>query len=257
MPDDATLAGATQNSATDIVDQNTLEKAIEAETAKIESTSEVTESSIEEEVKVQPKETVDDSGDRYKNLRKDYEKVVKELKEIKAKSKSEEVKTKLASLTDYDEKLAFLAERDAEKDALYEELKENLSKQQELEMFQADQERVEDFITSDAELKMLGKEVQKIFRAIATSNDYVDSELSGGQQIRWNEVKLEDIKKHFFKPMVEKLSGTKITVKERPLRGNVTTVEDELTPEAVAKMSSQEYEKNRSKILRMAGVRGI
>lgn len=232
--------------ATDeIVDQATLDKALEETAPKAEVKAQVDE----------PKPVVEEPyKQRYSALRSDYDKLSKELKDMKAQAKSAEVKAKLSEM-DYDQKIEYLADEQAKRDQLQEELQSNLQRQAEQETVQADNSVLEDFISSDKELQLLGPEVQRMFKAIASSNEFVDPALAGGQEVKWKEVKLDDIKTHFFKPLLDKLSGTKITVKERKVRSESSSVADDtLTPERISKMSAKEYEKNRDKILRASGV---
>ena len=241
MADESTTSTevAAENLATGITDQATLDQAIAEETAKLQPEKKEEPVTPIVEVKEEKVETKD--PDRYSALRKDYDKLASELKAFKAKEKLAETKSKLADM-DYDQKIDFLLENQHKVEPEEPTTTEPVS-----------DTSIDEFITSDKDLKSLGPEIQKMFRALATSDDYVDSTLSGGQKIKWKEVKLEDIKQAYFQPMLDKLAGTRVTIKVRPLKGQASIPDEGFTPARIAKMSPKEYEKNREKILRSMG----
>lgn len=252
MLDDTTSTQPAQDLV--INDQATLDAAIAEETAKLGESQEVTP----EEVVVEEKEAVNQPTEnyqqRYSEVRKDYDRLVKELKDLKSSKQAEETKGKLQEM-DYDQRLEYVVDRLNQYENQFSQLQDGLSEQFVTQSKAEDQAHLDSFLTSDSELKEF-PELHGIFKMYAHSDQLVDAEKYG--DTRWNQVKLEDIKATVIKPMLEKLAGKKITVREKPLRGQSTpTVDSGWTPEKVAALTPQQYEKHRIEIFKSMGMRDL
>lgn len=242
----------------EIVDQATLEQAIKQETAKLtgeeQPTSEqpkaLEDTPKTEDVKPDP---VEDYRERYINMRKDYERIIKEKKALEEAKSNEEFKTKFQDL-DYDQRLALIADELQQTKAKYSEFENKIASTLQQQVVQEDQALVDSFLTSDPELSNL-PELHTIFKMYANSDQLVDPSITGGKEIPWNQVKLDDIKKVVIQPILDRVGARKVTVKERPLIGSSPKVEDDLTEEAIEKMTPHEYEQNRTKIYKKYGIR--
>lgn len=224
-----------------ITDQETLEKAladsepIEAEEEKAE---EVEAAKTEEEPKMYlgKYKSPEDLAEAYRSLQGEFTKRNEELKTLREDKKKAELEG-LKTLG-YDEQVAYLV---AELQRIKEDQEVQAQKYSEVSqeaVLAQDQKALEAFIASKPELVETG--MDEIFRELATSPAYA-------------EYTFESIYNARLKPKLEKLMGTKIRVRERPLKG--TTKAPEKTLEDVSNLSKGDYEKNRLQILREAGIK--
>ena len=252
----ATSNAAAGQDPIEIVDQATLEQAIAQETAKQTGEEQPASEPAPEDtpkpesVKAEP---VEDYRERYINMRKDYERIIKEKKALEEAKSNEEFKSKFQDL-DYDQRLALIADELQQTKAKYSEFETKIASTLQQQVVQEDQALIDSYLTSDPELSN-HPELHSIFKMYAMSDQLVDPSITGGKEIPWNQVKLEDIKTTIFKPVLEKVSARKVTVKEKPLIGSSPKVEDDLTEEAIEKMTPHEYEQNRAKIYKKYGIR--
>ena len=173
----------------------------------------------------------------YKDLYAYKTKIETELKELKKAAKDAEF-GKLKDM-DYDDQVAFLTEKLRELTDKEEAPKveaQPVPKTETVESPAVDQD-VLDFIKTQPLLQESGFADE--FYLIATHPKYKD-------------VKLEEIFSKVIEPKLTKWGGTKLTTKERPLR-SATQAEGSRT-KTVAQMSPREYEADRERILREAGV---
>lgn len=252
LDDTNATSTADANQDLDITDQATLEKAIELETVKAQGGT-APEPKNEPQPEEKKAEPVEDYRDRYSQLRKDYERLVKEKKDMEQSKSAEEFKTKFSSL-DYDQRLEAIIDELHQTKAKYSEFETKLSDAYQSQRVEEEKAQIDSFLASDPELSNL-PELHNIFKMYAMSDALVDSSLTGGEQIPWKSVKFEDIKKAVIQPILDRVGAKKITVKEKPLMGSSPKIEDDLTEEAIAKMTPSEYEKNRSKIYKKYGIK--
>jgi len=172
----------------------------------------------------------------YKELYTHKTKIEQELKELKKAAKDAEF-GKLKDM-DYDDQVAFLTAKLRELTDKEDAPKVEAQPAQEAKVESAavDQD-VLDFIKTQPLLQESGFADE--FYLIATHPKYKD-------------VKLDDIFSKVIEPKLTKWGGTKLTTKERPLR-SATQAEGNRT-KTVAQMSTREYEADREKLLREAGV---
>lgn len=152
-----------------------------------------------------------------------------ELKALKAQQESKKYDD-LGSLT-YDEQVKFLADKLKEQEAFRAKLEEDMEAQSYEIQIAEDRKALEQFISKNPILSEIGLDEE--FRLIATHPDM-------------QEYTFDSIFEKKLKPKIEKIMGTKITVREKPLKGgNVPTPK-----KSIADMSLAEYEANRAEILK-------
>ena len=230
------------NNETLVTNQETLEAAL----AEPITTEEVEEATKTEEVTTETKpetkiylgkyKSPDDLAEAYRSLQAEFTKRNTELKTIKDNAKKQEVEN-LKSLG-YDEQVNYLvAEIQRLKDQQEEQTQQSQLSSQEAQIEQ-DKNSLEAFIASKPELVETG--MDDIFRELALSPNYA-------------EYTFDSIFESRLKPKLDKLMGTKVTVRERPLKGSTKAVDK--TYDNVSSISKGEYEKNRIQIMREAGIK--
>lgn len=218
-----------------ITDQDTLNEAL----APVEEQQVETKQATEENKLLLGKyKSPEDLEKSYTHLQARATKAEQKLKELEAEAK----KTKLEQLKslDYDSQVQYLIERQQELEAQNEELRGVMSNATLEATAQSDAQAMESFISNTPELVETG--MDELFRELAANPNY-------------SKYTFESIYESRFKPKIEKLMGTKITVKNRPLKGKVDKLPEQ--PKRVSDMSMAEYEKERGKLLREAGIKGI
>ena len=245
-------APQTQNPG--INDQATLDAAIAAETAKMSVQPEEEAKEVQvEEVKPEKEPEKIDYRTKFSAIKKGYDQLALEKKQLETKFKEYEDQKQFQAM-DYDQKLEYIAKENQELKGVVGQLQGALEQSQSEMVAKADAARLEEFLSDDADLS-LSPQLQQLFRMVATSTDPVPPELSGGKEMNWNEVNFEDIKTAYFKPMLEKVSGTRVKTRERQIVGKSAPVTEEFTDAAIAKMSKGEYERNKAKILQQYGIK--
>jgi hypothetical protein len=221
-----------------VSNQETLEAAlaepIEAEVAA--NTEEVKTVEPEPKMYLGKYKSPDDLAEAYRSLQSEFTKRNEELKTIRANAKKQEVEN-LKSLG-YDEQVQYLVDEIQRlKDQQEEQTQQVQLSSQEAQINQ-DKQSLEAFIASKPELIETG--MDDIFRELALSPNYA-------------EYTFDSIFDSRLKPKLEKLMGTKVSVRERPLKGQ--TKSPEKSYENVGSISKSEYEKNRIQIMREAGIK--
>lgn len=244
---DVIEAPATKDTATsapvEVVDQETLDAVLAQKPVKEEVAEEETSESLEEEV--QTKETnegkvfgkyanVLEAEKAFKEMQARATKAEQAIKEIERKTLSEKSLAELQNM-DYDEKLEYLLKRDIDRETLLQEFKSKLEPEYSPD---DDSTAMDKYIGQNRMLREYG--LDEIFREIASKPEY-------------REYTFESIYEAKIKPMIQKVGGTKIKVKEKPIMGNSSVPTESFGD--VSKMSDAQYEKHRLEILRSAGVR--
>lgn len=230
-----------------VTDQATLEAALaENEPVEVEETTEEAnpvEAKTEESPKPEePKKLLGkyDSADAlaaaYKSLQAEFTKRSEELKAIKAEQKQKELEG--IKTLGYDEQVSYLVSELQRLKDEQENQKNQFSQVNQEAIIEQDKNNLEAFIASKPELVETG--MDDIFRELATSPTYA-------------EYTFDSIFESRFKPKLDKLMGTKIRVKERPLKGQSKAPDRSF--DDVSSLGKGEYEKNRLQILREAGIR--
>lgn len=196
-----------------------------------ESTSEAdsTESQPKSEKIFGKYQTLEEAKKGYAHLTDRARRAEQELKALKAQQESKKYDD-LGSLT-YDEQVKFLADKLKEQEAFKAKLEEEMEAQSYEIQIAEDRKALEKFIAKNPILTDIGLDEE--FRLIATHPDMV-------------EFTFESIFEKKLKPKIEKIMGTKITVREKPLKGGINP-----SPrKSIDEMSLEEYEANRAEILK-------
>jgi hypothetical protein len=219
-----------------ITDQDTLNQALAPVT---EQTSEKEETAEQAKPlylgKYQSPEELEKA---YTNIQARATKAEQRLKEIEQEAKKAQLES-LKSLG-YDEQMQFVVDKVSEVEKQNEELRQLLAQSSEEATAQSDAQKMEEFISSRPELIETG--MDKIFRTLAQNPNY-------------KQFTYESIFEAEFEPAIKKLMGTRVSVKERPLKGSSSKTVERVKD--ISQMSKAEYEQNRAELLRNAGVTGI
>jgi|GEM_PF-6789892 hypothetical protein len=222
-----------------IIDQDTLEQALSAPVEEKQPEPEVAEPTTKQDERLYlgKYKSPEELEKGYTNLQARATKAEQKLKELEAEAK----KAKLESIKGlgYDEQVQFLMERITDMETQNNELRGLMLQSTEEATAQSDFQQMETFIKSKPELVETG--MDKIFREYAQHPDL-------------KQVTFESIYNDRFAPAINKLMGTKVSVKERPIRSESKKVD---APVDISRMSNTEYEKHRVKLLRDAGISGI
>lgn len=224
-----------------INDQATLEAAL-AINEPIEGDEQPVEEAKTEEPKEEPKKllgkynSAEDLAEAYKSLQAEFTKRNEELKTLKTVQKQKELEG-IKSLG-YDEQMDFLLNEIQRLKDDQESQSQKLVEVSQEAIIDQDRKALESFISSKPEL--VETNMDDIFRELATSPTYA-------------EYTFDSIYESKFKPKLDKLMGTKVKVKERPLKGQAKTVDKSF--DNVGGLSRVDYEKNRLQILREAGIK--
>lgn len=243
--DNTSASNDSQASDTAITDQNTLDEALK-HTEPVEEVEGSTEETESQKPSLEKKEETDEFTflNKYKS-KEQAEKAFRSMQELARKNaerikelekEKEQQALKDFKSMDYDQQIEFLV-KDAQQN------KEALKKLESVLVEQAqesDQVQLEKFIQSEPLIAETGLENQ--FRLLATHPEL-------------QQYSFESIFKTMLKPDIEKIMGKKITVKERKILSDTVAPQvDEFSPDSIARMSPQEYAKNREKILKASGV---
>lgn len=234
---------------TEIVDQETLDQAL-SQDEPAEEVEESTEEANTEQLEEKPEQleekseklymgkyrTEADMENAFKSIQAEYTKTSQELKQLRQEQKTKELES-VKSLG-YDEQMEVLLNRIQELEAQQGEQSTQYSELQEIAAMEQDAIELENFIKTRPELVETG--MDDIFRTLAQHPDL-------------RNYTFESIYNAKMKPKLEKLMGTKIKVKERPLHGQTKAPSKPTTD--VSAMSPSEYEKHRATILQEAGIK--
>jgi hypothetical protein len=220
-----------------ITDQETLEAALNNEPVNAEDTAEQAEETEAPKEKLLGKyESPEALAEAYKSLQSEFTKRNEELKSLREEQKKKEIEG-LKTLG-YDEQVEYLVNEQMRLKEELEAQKQQYSQVSQEALIEQDKKALEAFIASKPELVETG--MDDIFRELATNP-------------LLSQYTFDSIYDSKLKPKLEKLMGTKIRVKERPIKGQSKAPERSF--DDVGQMSNAEYEKNRLQILREAGVR--
>lgn len=230
----------TAQSEAPITDQDTLNQALNAPVETEQPKSEVIETKQEAEKRLylNKYQTPEELEKAYTNIQARATKAEQRLKELEQEAK----KAKLEGLKSlgYDEQMQYLVDQMAEIQARNDELQGLLHQSAEEATAQSDAQQMEEFIKSKPELVETG--MDEIFRELARNPAY-------------SQYTFESIFDAKIKPSISKLMGTKVSVRERPLAGQTEKVP--ARTKDISQMSKAEYEQERLKLLREAGISGI
>lgn len=235
--------------AGEITDQDTLDAALaELEPAEAEEVvveDETTEDQVNTdeglEKKPEPQKFMgkynsqSDFENAFKSLQAEYTQTSQKLKEYEKRMKEKELED-VKSL-DYDQQMSVLLNRIQELEAQQQGQLSQFDQLSQAAAMESDQQQLEEFIKKTPELVETG--MDDLFRTIAQHPDM--------QQYTFDSIYTAK-----FKPKLDKLMGTRIKVKERPLKGSSKAPEQ---PKDLQAMSLKEYEKNREQILKDAGIK--
>jgi hypothetical protein len=171
----------------------------------------------------------------YKELQKSATQAAQKLKAVEAQIKAEQTKAEFKNL-DPDEKMDRLAELVLQRDLAQDEVVETEEALDEYDAA-ADYTAVQQY-TSKHPVLAEYPELAEQFIELATT--------------KYKEYTLDSLYNVKFKPLIEKLSGKKVVVKNKVV-GNAKQA-NTFTAEAIRKMSPAEYEKHRDAILKSYGV---
>ncbi len=238
MAQDNTLV-VEDDKASDVQDQKTLEEALTPEPVQAdEEVPETKAETVEEYTFLSKYRSKEDAEKAFKNIQERATKAEQRLKEVQKEMSAksmEEFKN-----MDYDAQIAFLLKRDQEREEALNALHSTVAEQAQM----SDSVAIDKFIKNDPLLKDTG--LADEFRLLATHPDM-------------KEYSLDSIYKTVFKPKIDKLMGTKITIKEKKILKNSEDKNipqsEGFTQDAIARMSPSAYEANREKILQSMGVR--
>lgn len=213
-------------------DENTQET---SEVVEPVSAEETTGEDVNEQVEPQKSgkifgkyQSLEDAKKGYANLTERARKAEEELKRLKSLEESKKF-DELGNLP-YDDQVKFLAEKLKEQEEFRRKLEEEMAEQsQEIQLVE-DRKALETFISQNPILVETGLDEE--FRLIATHPDM-------------QEFTFESIYAKKLKPKLDKLMGTKLTVREKSLKGDVSIQKQK----SIGEMSMAEYEANREKIL--------
>lgn len=240
----------------EVNDQATLDKVIAAETAKMSKSPKGEDSQSQADLvnkaEDKPKDEGVDYRTKFSEIKKAHDQKAQKLKELEAQIKQAEESKAFQSM-DYDQKLEHMNKKLEERDLLLSQLQEMIQQQDVITAQKADEMAIQDFISKDTDLSV-APQLQTLFKMIANSDELVPAEIAGDKEVRWREVPLEDIKRVYFAPMLEKMTGTRVRTKDRALSSTSSTVDDEFTEAQIAAMSPAEYERNKPKILKKFGI---
>lgn len=213
---------------------------VNQDTATEETTNEpvATETESEALEKKEPElifgkyKSIEDAQEAFGHIQARATKAEQSLKDLKKEMRGktrEEIKA-----LDYDKQLEYLIGKVQE----YEDKMAEMTEGAEEAKASGDAQEIKSFISKHPLLKETGLDEE--FELIATHPSMQEYTLQSIFEVR-------------MKPKLEKLMGTKITTKERKLVGSSSKPEPEFKD--VSKMSNQEYEKHRSKIMATAGIK--
>lgn len=240
----------------EVTDQATLDKVIAAETAKMSKLTEGEEKKEDlQKTEPQKEEKVSEEIDyrtKFSEIKKAHDQKAQKLKELESQIRQAEESKAFQSM-DYDQKLEHMNKELEERDLLLSQLQEMIQQQDVITAQKADAMAIQDFISKDNDLSV-APQLQTLFKMIATSDELVPASIAGDKEVRWREVPLEDIKRVYFAPMLEKMTGTRVRTKDRALSSAASNVDEEFTEAQIAAMSPSEYERNKPKILKKFGI---
>jgi len=231
--------------APEIRDQETLERALNAEPVEEGEVAEEVDTDVEgsEEESSEDSEPImgkykdiSELEKAHKALQAEFTKRNEALKELQEKARKAE-RENLKSL-DYDEQVAYLVD---ELNRVQDELEAQKKTHEEItaeSMIESDRQALESFIKKTPALVETG--MDDIFRELAASEKY--------QQYTF-----ASIYNSLMKPKIESLMGTKVRTKTKTIKK--TQSKPDVAYENVEQLGKQDYEANREQILREAGIR--
>ena len=247
MAEQDNTPAASEVQAPDITNQETLDKALQAEPVTAEAETEAVKEGTKAEDKPELSKkddlilgkykTLDDFKDAYANLQARSTKAEQALKELK-KQMEGKTREEIKGL-DYDKQFEFLLNKIQELEDFKAGIAERMEAETAQSVAQTEEQAIDAFIAKNPLLKET--DLDEEFRLIATHPSMQEFTLDSIYNVR-------------IAPKLEKLMGTKITTKERKLLGS-TTKPEPAKFEDVSKMTPAEYEKNRQKILAEAGIK--
>jgi hypothetical protein len=216
---------------------------VNQDTATEETTNEpvATETESEALEKKEPElifgkyKSIEDAQEAFGHIQARATKAEQSLKDLKKEMRGktrEEIKA-----LDYDKQLEYLINKVQEYEDKMSEMSSEIEGESQ-DSSQGDAKQIKTFISKHPLLAETGLDEE--FELIATHPSMQEYTLESIYEVR-------------IKPKLEKLMGTKITTKERKLVGSSSKPEPEFKD--VSKMSNQEYEKHRSKIMATAGIK--
>lgn len=233
----------------EITNQETLEAAFNAEPVKAEvEQDKAAKKTPEVKQELEKKETgkifgkynsLEDAQEAYANIQARATRAEQALKELEARAATKTADELKAM--DYDSQIQYLLGKVQDYDIFKAELASKMAESQQMSQAEQDKATIAEFVSKNPLLKETGLDEE--FELIATHPSM-------------QEYTLESIYNVKMKPKLEKLMGTKLSVKERKLTSTTQPPETNTFPD-VSKMSAAEYEKHRAQILGSAGINGI
>jgi len=230
--------------ALEIKDQDTLDQALGNQEAPVNDAEETTDDKPDTPVSTGDQlilgkyKTVEDLEAAYKNIQSRATKAEQELKKFQ-KEKDSSQYDKVKQL-DWEQQAEFYASKLKELEEWKSQFEESAQNKLAEQALASDEETMEKFISSNPILVETG--MDEAFRLVATHPSMQEYSFDS----------IFDVK---FKPKIEKLMGTKVTVKQKPLVGKKQTATSDNGFGDVSTMSNAQYEKNREKILAEAGIK--